>query len=708
MGDLGTNALFEKLKNFSDSKTSSQKKVKPSERLLMDIEGYGFDMTQLRDVLVTRGNQLIISCAGSGKTTALIFKVQFDLKSGRATKVISVNGNSIRVPEKIWVATFLKSGADELASSFRKWQYNLHCADMSQAVQFSTLHAEFKRALTAMGVSTEIISDKENESLLKKVIKPYALKNANGMTLNSDDISALAGSFTYTRNRLDKKRYISTTYEEFRMTPQVIDAILLDWKSERMKQNKCDFEDLQEILYDECYNKQNQEVIDFLASRFAYIYIDEFQDTSQVQYELLKIYARDANIVAIGDDDQTIYTWRGSDNSIITQKFMADFSPVKNNLSVNFRCPENILSAIAPSIRENTGRFSKELKSARGGGEVYHGGFPGYLQMAMCLGDMVYDDVKAGKSVAILCRVNSDGLLPALIFDKLGAFPFSVSGKNMTLDSYIGRLVLSIVKLFTERATPSVQRALELLTWDDYCVKNLIKVLKANKGMSIWNIGKEDLTYSCPDIAETLLDWRSCREVMGDVQTLRLVLSEYRTKVFSKDNHFNDVVRSVLISLESLLEVYQYDCVEDFLTDLEDINEKLTARVKLDKTRVKIATVHEYKGKEADCVYIWNDSKDIFPHKDSIDTLEDIEEERRVHYIACTRAKEKSTIMYLRNHRGMFIEEMDLSNAKEIVRETSGILKKTLQNKLESDEGLRRFEKEASVDTGEFDLDEDD
>lgn len=704
MGDLASESIFSNLMNFKDSKSEGVRRVKPSERLLMDIESCGFNMSQLKTVLTTKGNQLIISCAGSGKTTALIFKVEFDLKSGRSTKVISVNGNSIRVPEKIWVATFLKSGADELAASFRKWQYNLHCADMSQAIQFSTLHAEFKRALNAMGVSTNIISEKENESLLKKVIKPYGIKNANGMQMTADDITTLMGALTYTRNRLDGKRYSLSAYDEYRMSPSIVDAVLMDWKTERVKMGKLDFEDLQEFLYDECYKKQNMNVVDFLAQRYAYIYIDEFQDTSQIQYALIKIYARDATIVAIGDDDQTIYTWRGSDNSIITQNFMRDFSPIKNNLSVNFRCPENILNAVIPSISKNTGRFEKELQAAREGGEVYYGGYPGYMQMAMSLGEMVCEDVKAGKSVAILCRVNSDGLLPALIFDKLGAFPFSVSGKNMTLDSYIGRLVLSIVKLFTDRATQSVQRALELLTWDSYCVKSLIGVLKSNRGMSIWNIGEEDLCYSCPELADTLLEWRNCRNAMGDVQCLRLVLSEYRTGVFDKDNHFNDVVRSVLISLESLLEVYHYDCVEDFLTDLEDINEKLVARVKLNNARVRIATVHEFKGKEADCVYIWNDSVDIFPYKDSMDSAENLEEERRVHYIACTRAREKSTIMYLRNNQGMFVDEMDLSNAKEIARETSGTLRKALKNKVETEEGLRRFEDEASVDTGEFEL----
>lgn len=704
MGNLDTESIFGKLMEFNDSSDTVEKKLKPSEKLIKDIEGYGFNMSQLGEVLTTRGNQLIISCAGSGKTTALIFKVLYDLKSGRATKIINVNGNNLRVPEKIWVATFLKSGADELAASFRKWQYNLHCADMSQAIQFSTLHAEFKRALNALGMATEIISDKENETILKRVLKPYALRNGNGMPLNSDDISSLMSAFAYTRNRLDSRRYEHDVYDDMRITPKLVDAILFDWKAERMKMGKCDFEDLQEILYDECYNKQNQEVIGFLESRYAYIYIDEFQDTSQVQYSLLKVYARTANIVAIGDDDQTIYTWRGSDNSIITTEFMSDFNPIKCNLSVNFRCPENILSAVAPSIRNNPNRFEKELKSSRKGGEVFYGGYPGYLKMAMSLGDMVYKDVKEGKSVAILCRVNSDGLLPALILDKLGSFTFALSGKGMTLDSYIGRLVLSIVKLFTERSTPAVQRALELLTWDNYCVKVLMQYIKNNKGTSIWNIPEEDLRYSCPDIADALLQWRICRDSMGDVQALRLVLQDYRVDVFSKDNHFNDVVRSVLLSLESLLEMCKYDCVEDFLSDLEDINERLIARVKLPKSRVKIATVHEFKGKEADCVYIWNDSEDVFPHKDSAETEIGYEEERRVHYIACTRAREKSTIMYLSGRRGGFIDEMDLSNAVELDRETSGVFRKKLKDSVEEDANIKKFEEVVTQGVKEDDI----
>lgn len=697
-----SNSLFETLMNFSANKAASeQKKLKPSERLLQDIEGYGYDMTELKSVLTTKGHQLIVSCAGSGKTTGLIFKIIYDLKSGRATRLLEVNGNVVRVPEKIWVATFLKTGAEELASAFRRWEYKLHCADMSQAIQFSTLHAEFKRALNQMGISTEIISDKENEAILKKVVGAYAIKNANGYNLTSEDISNLSGALTYTRNRLDESRYINQVYEEFRITQAIIDSILFDWKTERQKVKKCDFEDMQEALYHECYVAKNQKIIDFLQNRYNYIYIDEFQDTSQIQYAVLKIYAAKCKqLVVIGDDDQTIYSWRGSDNSIITTKFMQDFNPVKNDLSMNFRCPSVILDAIKPSIEKNTTRFEKNLRSFNEGGIVQIGKYASYRQMALSLGDMVYEDVKKGMSVAILCRINSDGLMPAIFFDKLDKFSFSISGKGMSLDSYIGRLALSIVRLFTDRSTGYIKQALKQLTWDSYCINKLIDICKTNK-CSIWTISEEDLTYSCSPIADILLEWRSMRESVGEVQTLQYVLQYYRTEIFGKESQFNDVMRSVLISLEALLDYQNYDSVEDFLIDLTDINDKLNARIKKTNAQVKVATVHEYKGKEADSVYIWNDSKNVFPYWMSMDTLPEFEEERRIHYIACTRARKVSTIMTLRNRVGQFVEEMDLAKARVLEGETSGVLGKALNSKMKETGAIKEFEKETVLSSDE-------
>lgn len=692
------NTVWENLANFSkNGKSEELKKMKPSDRLLYEIESYGFDMSQLKTVLKQTGNQLTIACAGSGKTTALVFKVIYDIKTGRATRIIEVNGRNIRTPEKIWVCTFLRTGAEELRASMRKWQRRLHCIDTSDAIQFSTLHAEFKRALNSMGVITDLISAADNSKLLKSVVSKYALSNAEGRPLNSENYRDLEGALTYTRNRLDSKRYENEVYSELNIGPTFINSILTEWKAARKEKGLCDFEDLQEILYHECYERNNEDVINFLANRYTFIYIDEFQDTSQIQYELIKIYGSKAKqVMAIGDDDQTIYSWRGSDNSIIRERFSEDFSPTNNMLSINFRCPSSILSAVVPSIKNNKDRFEKKLVSSKDGGELRVGSFTNYSKMVSTLGDLVYKDISDGMNVAILCRVNSDGLMPAIMLDKLNKFSFSISGDGMTLDSYIGRIVVGIIKLFTERATPAVKSALNLLTWDTYCINNLIKACKSNK-QSIWTINRDDLMYSCPSIADTVLDWRTFREANGDIRALRHVLEYYRTRVFSKDTQFNDVVRTTILSVEALLDYYDYDMVEDFLMELEDINDRLKGRKKLNSAEVRIATVHEFKGKEADSVYIWNDTVNVFPYKASTETLEELEEERRIHYIACTRARKRSTIMFLRGKQGDFVDELDLSGAEEIGDGGSvkGTLSKILEDDMESEKSFRDFSEQA-------------
>jgi DNA helicase-2/ATP-dependent DNA helicase PcrA len=695
---MDSNSIFENIMNYSSSDNKPKPKAKKSDLMIEKLKSMGFNMSQLEDVIRVKGNQLIISIAGSGKTTGLIFKISFDITTGEATKVVTVNGNEIRVLDRIWVCTFLKSGADELKSKLSLWQRKLGLMDTSDSMAFSTLHAEFKRALTALGVTTNIIDSSVNSKNLKKVAEKYAIEY-DGKPLNSDMLRDLESAFTYTRNRLDEKRYNRSIYRELDIGPTIIDAMLREWKSMRISLGCVDFEDLQELLYTECIVKNNIDVINFLRNRYNYIYVDEFQDTSQIQYALLKIYASGAKkIVAIGDDDQTIYSWRGSYNKIITDEFAKDFNPTISNLSVNYRCPNIILDAIKPSLEKNENRFKKELKSFNTGGSFRVGAYSSYKGMVECLSDMIYEDVKANKSVAVLCRVNSDGLLPALMLDRLGKFQYTISGDGMTLDSYIGRSVINIAKLFTEKSSLAVKNTLSMLTWNKYSINNIMKVCKNNK-VSFWEIPDKDLGYSCPDIAEKLKMWKQWRKAFGDIEALRMIYYYFRTEVFVKDNQYNTVCKSVISSIETMLSISKADNVEDFLEELDSINERLKARKKkFNGSKVRIATVHEFKGKEADSVYVWNDSVDIFPHKDcDLEDEEELEEERRVHYIACTRARKINTILYVKNKPGMFLQEMDLSNAENIskVEKIGGGLKQPKPSKYMSIEDL--FEDEDYV-----------
>lgn len=684
---MDSNNIFDKLMNYSSSENENKPKtpkVKKSDLLIENIRKMGFNMSQLEDVIRVKGNQLIISIAGSGKTTGLIFKICFDITTGEATRIATVNGNEIRVLDRIWVCTFLKSGADELKSKLSVWQRKLGLMDTSDNMTFSTLHAEFKRALTALGVTTNIIDSSVNSKNLKKVAEKYAIQY-EGKPLNSDMLRDLESAFTYTRNRLDEKRYNRSVYNDLDIGPTIVDAMLREWKAMRVELGCVDFEDLQELLYEECILKNNINVINFLRNRFNYIYVDEFQDTSQIQYALLKIYAGGAKkIVVIGDDDQTIYSWRGSYNKIITTEFARDFNPTISNLSVNYRCPSNILDAIKPSLEKNENRFKKELKSYNSGGVFRVGCHSNYKDMVEHLSNMIYEDVKANRSVVVLCRVNSDGLLPALMLDRLGKFQYTISGDGMTLDSYIGRSVINIAKLFTEKSSLAVRGTLSMLTWNKYSVNNIMKVCKNNK-VSFWDIPDKDLAYSCPDIAEKLKVWKQWRKSFGDIDALRMIYMHFRNEVFVKDTQYNTVCKSVISSVETMLGVTKATNVEDFLEELESINERLKARKKkFNGSKVRIATVHEFKGKEADSVYVWNDSEDIFPHKDcDLSDEEELEEERRVHYIACTRSRKYNTILFLRNKAGMFLNEMDLSNAEILETNVgvSGDLKANKQSK---------------------------
>lgn len=707
-------SIFEDLENFHDTslginfRTAKDKKqaeaerksLKPSERLLYDIKANGFNLSQMEKILKTKGDQLVVSCAGSGKTTTMIFKILYDIKSGFATRPYVTHTGTIRIPEKIWVCTFLSTGADELYRSLKRWENKLGMPDISSSIQFSTIHAEFKRALaqSPFKFNVSIVDNSTNSNYLKQVVRPYQLTNEKGNALNSEDYNKLEGALTYSRNRLDEKRYEHDTYQELGIAPALVDALLRDWKAMRTKNNVIDFDDMQELIYTECYERNNEELRSFLADRYNFIYIDEFQDTSQIQYAILKLYAVNyKQVFAIGDDDQTIYSWRGSDSKIITQEFPKDFNPVINQLSINYRCPANILKAVVPSISLNENRYDKPLNSAKEGGRVRLLSSTSYIKMVETLADLVHEDLVNSKSVAILCRTNTDGLMPAMLFDSLDKFDYSISGEGMTLNSYIGGAAKSFVHLLTEKATPTVRKALNQIAWDSYNINRLVDVFRKNK-TSIWTIDLYDLEYSCPSIYKTIAKWRSVRNSKSDIDTLKFILQDVRANIYYKDSQFNTVMRSTLLSLEAMLNLNEYDSVEEFQDDLDDMNERLLARKKKKDAWVKIATVHEFKGKEADSVYIWNDSEDVFPVKkvrDKIHTAE-YEEERRVHYIACTRAREISTIVHLQDHCGEFVNEMDLSDAE--ILGNSGKIAGIISSNAKEDANLRKFEKECLSD----------
>lgn len=862
---------------------------------------------------------LIDGAVPTHNTTALVFKIIHDIVTGECTTMKQVpNGITYRAVDKVWVCTFLRTGAEELKDALLKWQRKLGYTETGEQIVFSTLDAEFKRCLNAMGVATNIGKDSVLFSLMKKAIDSCNITNG-GAPLTKEDYQIIGSIITYHRGRLDQKRYQHPSMSDYSIMPRDLDIIVSQFASLRRAEGIVDFDEIQELLYKYLYVTPNKAVQDFVASRYKYIYIDEFQDTSQMQYAILKFYARghlwmncggedkvdvdavgglytaeetQGKIVAIGDPSQCltadvnvgntgialkpiteirngdyvrsyscdlqkecvtqvigdvietpykgdiititaengkkfsvtpqhkfyrkivlkhvnnhynscdifvpevetswlallkpmgyavyrrgngdglfkhnsyytsydaliidmltktkldnitfivevdnfsvtymevdaeklavgdcllhtepkdsytkvtgvsitgiekthyegkvydintknhmfaieggflvhncIYSFKGSDSRILVEEFDKDFRPVLCRLSTNYRCPRNILEPIVPSIHQNADSANQVITAYNDGGEFNAYSFANYKAMVNQLVIDLNRDMTENNKVAILCRTNFDGTIPAFILESEKKFNFGISGENMTLDSPLPKKLVNVASLFMERSTPAVKATLSMFVSrnETYALNKLIDTLKMNN-MWIWEVPKADIDYSVPSLSrmidgvKQIIYKNGVHDKNMDLEALRFVYFDLMVNVFRSQSAYSLSAKAYISSLLYIIESRNYKTVYDFVEDLDIINTRLHGRIGKRTAPIQIATVHEFKGKERDSIIIWNDSEGSFPSsKCDIEDEEQLAEERRVHYIACTRAKKRSTIYTLQDRIGMFVKEMNVS-----------------------------------------------
>ena len=260
-------------------------------------------------------------------------------------------------------------------------------------------------------------------------------------------------------------------------------------------------------------------------------------------------------------------------------------------------------------------------------------------------------------------------MIPAFVLEAEKTFNFSISGDNMTLSSPLPKRIIGVSSLLTERSSKAVQRSLDMLVsmQGKWQVKELMDVLRTNN-ISIWTVSESDLKYSCPELFDFIISAKNIlyqnskgKTNKSELMTLEFIYSYLRFNIFNGQSSYAESARAYIDTVLYVLNSKNFDSIYDFIEEIEFLDERLHARIKKNNIPIRIATVHEFKGKECDSVYIWNDSEGTFPSsKTDLNNLEQVEEERRVHYIACTRAKKKETIYCLQNKIGMFLEEMDV------------------------------------------------
>lgn len=656
-------------------------------------------MVQMTCISVDAPSHMYLTehCIPTHNTTALVLKILHDIVTGEAMTVKTLPiGSSVRVVNKVWVCTFLRSGASELSSVLQKYQTELGYSQTAAQVNFSTMDAEFKRCLTAMGVELTIGSPEKLTSLMKRAIDACNITR-DGYPLMKEDYRVIEGVVNYYRGRLDEKRYQHPNCEDYSLTPTILEMLTNQFASLRSSEKIVDFMEIMELLYRYLYVTPNKAVQDYVADRYNFIYIDEFQDTSQMAYAILKFYARGklwinrggtiaegesvaeglhtgfetlGKFVAVGDISQCIYSFRGSDSKILSEYVDKDFRPTLSSLSVNWRCPADILNPVVPSIHVNADSASQRIVSARQGGDFHAIAFPSFKTMIAQLQEDIAQDMKDGMSVAILCRTNFDGMIPAFVLEASHKFNFSISDEQMTLSSPLSRKIIGVATLFTERSTKSVRDALSFFSGrtSDWELKRLMDVLKTNH-MTIWEIPKADLNYSCSTLVPVvemvktvIMPDGKTHDKTKDIEALKTLYHYMIINIFAKNTAYCLSARAYLETLLYVLDSKDFKTVHAFLEEIEYLDDALHGRMNKRDTSIQIATVHEFKGKERESVIIWNDVESVFPSsKCDANNEEQLAEERRVHYIACTRAQSRERIYTIAGREGMFVGEMDLA-----------------------------------------------
>lgn len=632
------------------------------------LEELGVNLSELKDILESENSLLAISGAGAGKTTGIVLKIWRDILAGKMVNyklVDTPNGKQqIAVPARILVSTFLNSGAKEIQSAFFEWGRKLGVTGYDASnLQFRTIHAEVMDALRAMGVGVRIMDS--TTDFVKSLMSKYHIRavTATSRQATMEEVNDISSLLSFARNRLDELRYAHPLMSDYRLTPQLLAHMLEDFQNFRRSTGEQDFEDVQEMLVEGV--KINPDVAKVIANRYDYIHLDEAQDTSQLQYKLLSAYFQGVKGMFVwGDDDQTIYSWRASDSKIITKHFQEDFELELKMLSTNYRCSSNILNFVKPCIEQNTNRFPKELKAFKEGGEVHLV----YNKDINAIIQGVKDDLLNVGKVALLARTNADLLVPALILELDGTIEFGLS-KSVNMNNRLARQVFGIMDLVTKRLTNEFESYFKLFlaryNWQE--AKKLYDVLKMNRNMSIFTIPAEDLRSSVPALAPFLLGLRTAND-HSDVEAYLYILGVMEKTAYAGSSQYAQKARDLLSLVQTLILEHK-DLKELSLFQLDTLfndtlPERLNRRIKYGKdTFVKLTTIHEAKGKEWDSVYVWNVIEGNMPsmvgNRDI--TPEEYEEERRVFYIAGTRAKLKITYITDKNRMSPFLKECDMT-----------------------------------------------
>lgn len=605
---------------------------------------------QYRAVTTVNGAILIIAGAGSGKTRVITFRIAHMLDMG--------------IPQsQILALTFTNKAAKEMSDRVKELTQR-----KLQNLTVSTFHAFGVKVLRA---DIDKLGYRENFSIYDETDRTALIKECGReLKFSPDALDIYKISQLFSNIKTGRKNW-QTENDMYRQ--------LYDCYQEGLKlYNAVDFDDL--IVLPIKLFRENPDVLERYRDRFKYIMVDEFQDTSHQQYELLHLLA-DENVAVVGDDDQSIYSWRGADYQNIIN-FEKDFKVTEIRLEQNYRSTGTILDAANGVISHNTNRKDKKLWSGKGEGKPIEIYMPENETeeanfIAESIQGIAIEEKKTYDDFGVLIRANTQSRYIEEAFLQAN-IPYTMSGGTSFFErkeikdiiSYlrvianhdddinllriinvprrgIGRAAIQVINEEAEKLGSTLWTAIQSLvqTEDSAASENLKEDL-------------QDFVNLIESNRQKLLSGRGLskkvREMVEEINYKDYLITEY-----SKSEK---AVRFKLKNIELLLEM-----MERWEIDPDNTNPSLfnyLNRITLmsrdngddenDKGKVNLMTIHASKGLEFPVVFIAGAEEGLIPHQRSVDENSgNVEEERRLFYVAITRAREKLIISSCQKRRKM-------------------------------------------------------
>lgn len=579
------------------------------------------NQSQLNAINHDKGPMLVLAGPGSGKTLVI---------TRRTEQLINRYGIN---PQNILVITFTRAAAEEMKERFLRLT-----GDKGQGVNFGTFHAVFFTILKyAYHYSAaNIIKEEQKNRIFREIIEhlDYEIEDEkefiSGIT---SEISLVKGE------RMDLEHYYSINCSE-----EIFKKIYLDYENRLRKENLIDFDDMLVLCYE--LLKERADILSLWQNKFKYILIDEFQDINKVQYDIIKLLALpENNLFIVGDDDQSIYRFRGAKPEIMLN-FEKDYPQGKRVLlDINYRSTEKIVACSASLVKNNTKRFPKNIHARnQGGQDVIIKSFKELKEQNSMVVAGILQYYKAGipfSDMAILFRTNTQ---PRALIDKLMEYNVPFQMKDMIPNLYDHWIAVNIIT-YIKLAAGNRDRALFL---------------------QIANRPKRYLSRECfgePQVDFVRLrefykdkDWMAERvnrleydlELMKNMSPYAAI--NYIRKGIGYEDYLTEYAAFRRIKAEELFDTLnelqdsarEYSTFEDWFRHISEYQEELKKQAqnqKQDRNSVALVTMHSSKGLEYKAVFIVDANEGITPHRKAM--LEaDLEEERRLFYVAVTRAKE--------------------------------------------------------------------